>query len=124
MDAVEVREQEKSAAVTVRLRPVEQSDQPIMANFSTVSVSQGIAYLDFGFIEPALLARVALDSQNGKTLPAAVEGKLAVRVSLGLDVLARLQHQMQQVFVSMRKAQMNGAKAEQSLPGKSSRTIY
>ena len=62
MEAVATREQEKNTAINVRLRAVEQSDQPIMANFSTVAVAQGIAYLDFGFIELALLARVALDS--------------------------------------------------------------
>ena len=114
MEAVETREQQKVTAVNVRLRPVEQSDQPIAANFATVSVAQGIAYLDFGFIEPAQLAKVMVDSQNGKAVPGQVEGKLVARVSLGLDVLARLQHQMQQVFMSMRQAQVNGTKAEQS----------
>jgi len=69
----------------------------------------------FGFIEPALLAKVAVDSQHGKTLPEVVEGKLAVRVSLGLDVLGRLQHQIQQVFLSMRQAPVNGVKTEPSL---------
>jgi hypothetical protein len=99
-------------AVTVQLRSVEQSDQPIMSNFATMSVAQDIAYLDFGFIEPALLARVMMDSQQGKTLPETVEGKLAVRVGLGLDVVGRLQQQMQQVFLSMSQAQGTGAKAE------------
>ena len=99
-------------AVTVRLRPVEQSDQPIMSNFATVSVAQGIAYLDFGFIEPTLLAQVMVASQQGKAVPEQVEGKLVARVSVGLDVLGRLQHQMQQVFVSMGQAQVNGRKTE------------
>lgn len=83
-----------------------------MSNFATVAVAQGIAYLDFGFIEPALLAKVMVDSQNGQALPGQVEGKLVARVSLGLDVMARLQHQMQQVFVNMRQAQGNGARSE------------
>jgi hypothetical protein len=111
MEAVETREQEKATAVNVRLQAVDQSDQPIASNVATVTVAQGIAYVDFGFIEPALLARVALDSQHGKTLPEQVDGKLVVRVSLGLDVMARLQGQMQQVFLSMRQAQVNGAQA-------------
>jgi hypothetical protein len=115
MDAVETREPEKITAVNVRLRAVEQSDQPIMSNFATVAVAQGIAYLDFGFIEPALLAKVMVDSQNGQTLPGQVEGKLVARVSLGLDVMAQLQHQMQQVFMSMRRVQGYGTKTEQSL---------
>lgn len=112
MDAVETREQKTMPEVTVRLRPVEQSDQPIMSNITTIAVAQGIAYLDFGFIEPALLAKVMMASQNGQTLSEQVEGKLVTRVSLGLDVLARLQGQMQQVFVSMRQAQRNGTKVE------------
>ena len=101
-------------AVTVRLRPVEQSDQLIMSNFATMSVAQGIAYLDFGFIEPALLATVMVASQNGKAVPEQVGGKLVARVSLGLGVLGRLQHQMQQVFLNMRQAPVKGAMAEPS----------
>ncbi len=112
MDTIEVEEQEKMTSVNVRLRPVEQSDQPIMSNFATVSVAQGIAYLDFGFIEPALLSTVMVASQNGKAVPEQVDGKLVARVSLGLDVLGRLQHQIQQVFLSMSQAQGNRAKAE------------
>ncbi len=114
MDTIEVKEQEKMTSVNVRLRPVEQSDQPIMSNFSTVAVAQGIAYVDFGFIEPAMLAKVMVDSQNGKALPDQVDGKLVARVSLGLDVMARLQHQMQQVFLNIRQAPVNGAKTEPS----------
>jgi hypothetical protein len=79
-----------------------------MTNCANVVVAQGIAYVDFGFIEPTMLAKVMVDSQNGQALPEQVEGKLVVRVSLGLDVLARLQHQMQQVFLSMRQAQVMG----------------
>lgn len=75
---------------------------------TSIAVAQGIAYLDFGFIEPALLAKVMVDQQNGKAVPEQVEGKLVARVSFGLDVLARLQHQMQQMFLSMRQAQGNG----------------
>lgn len=114
MDAVETREQEKVNAVNVRLRAMEQSDQPIMSNFATVAVAQGIAYLDFGFIEPALLAKVMVDSQNGKALPGQVEGKLVARVSLGLDVMARLQHQMQQMLQSLSQQQANGKRAGQT----------
>lgn len=47
------------------------------------------------------------DQQNGKSLPEPVEGKLVARVSLGLDVMARLQGQVQRVFENMRQAQAN-----------------
>ena len=71
-------------------------------------------YLDFWFIEPALLAKVMVDSQHGQTLPEQVEGKLVARISLGLDVLARLQGQVQQTFMNIRPASTNGAKPERS----------
>jgi len=111
METIESQTQEKATAVTARLHAVEGSDQSVSANFALVNVAEGIAYLDFGFIGPALLAKVAMDSQNGKALPETVEGRLAVRVSMGLDVLARLQHQMQQVFLSMRQAQGVGTRS-------------
>jgi hypothetical protein len=71
-------------------------------------------YLDFWFIEQAPLAKVMVDSQNGRTLPEQVEGKLVARVSLGLDVLARLQGQVQQTFLNIRPASTNGTKAERA----------
>ena len=77
-------------------------------------MAQGIAYLDFGFIEPALLVKVMMASQNGQTSPEQVEGKLVTRVSLGLDVLARLQGQMQQVLLNLRQVQMNGKRTTQT----------
>ena len=81
-----------------------QSDQPVSANHIAVSVAQGIAYLDFGFIEPAALATLARTAQEGKAMPERVEGKLAVRVAMGLDVLQRLDQQLQQVLQGLRGA--------------------
>lgn len=54
MDVMGERAQEKAVGVTIRLQAVEQSDQPIAANVASVTVAQGIAYLDFGFIGPAV----------------------------------------------------------------------
>jgi hypothetical protein len=56
-----------------------------------------------------------MDSQHGKAVPEQVEGKLVARISLGLDVLARLQGQMQQVFLNIRQVPVNGMKTERSL---------
>lgn len=53
-----------------------------------------------------------MDAQHGQALPGHVEGKLVARVSVGLDVLARLQGQIQRVFENMRQAQGNGANAK------------
>jgi len=46
-------------ALNVRLKPSESSAHPRAVNYTNVGVAQGIAYLDFGFIEPALLAAIA-----------------------------------------------------------------
>jgi len=72
----------KTVALSLRLAPVNNSDQPVSANHITVSVAQGIAYLDFGFIEPALLAGLARTAREGKTMPEKLEGKLVVRVGI------------------------------------------
>ena len=44
-------------ALNVRLKPVDHSNLPHSANYSNVGVAQGIVYVDFGFIEPALHPR-------------------------------------------------------------------
>jgi len=93
---------EKVVALNVKLAPVNQSDQPVSANYTTVGAAQGIAYLDFGFLEPAALGAVARGAREGKTLPETLNGKLVVRVALPLDVLLRLQQQLQQVAEGLR----------------------
>ncbi|MBK8377887.1 MAG: hypothetical protein IPL14_08075 [Nitrospira sp.] len=40
---------DKSVAVNVRLKPVSPSDQPILVNYTHVVLSDGLAYVDFGF---------------------------------------------------------------------------
>jgi hypothetical protein len=65
-------------------------------------VAQGIAYVDFGFIEPGLLGAIAKTAMDGQTAPNAVDGQLVTRVAVGMDVLARLHQQIQQVLVGMR----------------------
>jgi hypothetical protein len=94
-----------TAAVQVKLQPIDQSDQPVSANYSTVGVAQGIAYLDFGFLEPAHLAEIVKNVQSGNGTAHSLEGALVVRVAMGLDVVQRLQHQLQQVLVGVSRKQ-------------------
>ncbi len=99
-----------SVSLNVRLRPVEQSDQPRSANYTAVSVVQGIAYLDFGFIEPALFGAIARTAKDGQATPKAIDGRLVTRVAMGLDVLVRLHQQLQQVVIGLRDADQMKAK--------------
>ncbi len=51
--------QDTTIALNVRLKPSDSSAHPRAANYTNVGVAQGMAYLEFGFIEPALLAAIA-----------------------------------------------------------------
>jgi len=103
----------KTIPLNVRLKPSEPSAHPHAVNYSNVGVAQGIAYLDFGFIEPTALAVIAKTAKDGQAAPKGVDGHLVTRVAMGVDVLARLQQQIQQVLVGVREARQGKAKPEQ-----------
>lgn len=92
---------DKTIVLNVRLKPVDQSNVPHQANYSNVGVAQGLAYVDFGFIEPALLGAIARTAKDGRVAPKAIDGQLVTRVAIGVDVLARLHQQIQQVLVGL-----------------------
>lgn len=92
-------------ALSVRLKPSESSAHPRAANYTNVGIAQGIAYLDFGFIEPKLLAAVAKTAKNGQQAPKGLDGHLVTRVAMDVGSLARLQQQIQHVLVGLRTAQ-------------------
>jgi len=94
----------KTILLNVRLKPSESSARPLATNYTNVGVAQGIAYVDFGFIEPALLGAIAKTAKAGQAAPKDLEGHLVTRVAMGVDVLVRLRQQIQQVLVSMRDA--------------------
>jgi hypothetical protein len=96
---------EATTVLNVRLTPSESSAHPRATNYSTVGMAQGIAYLDFGFIEPALLASVAKTAKNGQAPPKRVDGHLVTRVTMDVIALARLHQQIQQVLVGLQTAQ-------------------
>ena len=67
--------------------------------------------MDFGFIEPALLGAIAKTAKDGQAAPKGLDGHLVTRVAMGVDVLARLHQQVQQVLVTMREARQSKPKA-------------
>lgn len=92
---------DKSVAVTVRLQSVGDADQPTLANYSQASLAQGLAYIDFGFLEPGVIGAVAQRAQRGETVPTQVVGTRAVRVALPFDTVLRLHQQLQQIVGSL-----------------------
>jgi hypothetical protein len=97
-------------ALNVRLAPSDSSAHPRMTNYANVGMAQGIAYLDFGFIEPALLASVAKMAKDGPAAPKRVDGSLITRVAMDILALARLHKQIQQVLIGLQGAQKPKAK--------------
>lgn len=100
--------EERRLTVNVRLKPVDHSDQPHTSNYTNVGVAQNIAYLDFGFIEPAALAAIANQS-DVQVLPKTVDGTLVTRVAVGVNVLAQLHQQIQHVLLTLRAQVQSGA---------------
>jgi len=60
---------DQTIALNVRLKPSESSAHPRVTNYTNVGAAQGIAYFDFGFIEPTLLAAIAKPAKNGQAGP-------------------------------------------------------
>ena len=90
---------DKDLPLNVRLKSSEPSAHPRSTNYTNVGVAQGIAYVDFGFIEPALLGAIARTAKDGQSAPKGIEGQLVTRVSMGVDVLVRLHQQIQHVLI-------------------------
>jgi hypothetical protein len=102
---------DKTVTLNVRLKPSESSAHPRITNYTNVGVAQGIAFVDIGFIEPALLAAIAKTAKDGQGAPKGLDGTLVTRVAMGVDVLVRLHQQIQQVLVGMRDARQPKPKA-------------
>jgi hypothetical protein len=91
----------RTVTLNVRLKSPEHTDLPVVSNYTDVRVAQGVAYVNFGFVEPALLMEVGKCSQKGETVPQHIEGSLTTRVALPLDALLRLQQQLSQLLSGM-----------------------
>lgn len=93
----------------IRLAPVDNSDQPVFANYTNVNVAPGMVFIDFGFLEPAMLAALPRVARSGGKLPESVNGRLAVRVAMGYDGLANMYQQLGQVLKGLSQAQARAA---------------
>lgn len=98
-DSLTKQNGDKTVAVNVRLKTAGQADQPILVNYTHVGRADGLAYVDFGFLEPALLGAVVKRAKQGEAVPKQLEGIRAARVALPLDSVMRLYQQLQQVLV-------------------------
>ena len=95
------KEEPKSVGLNIRLAPVDNSDQPLLSNFTRLNGARGIVFVDFGFLEPSALSALSQLARSGGKIPETLTGKLAVRVALGYDTLAALHQQLGQVVAGM-----------------------
>jgi hypothetical protein len=88
----------KSVGLGIRLVPVDNSDQPVLANYTALNVAPGMVFIDFGFLEPAMLTALPRVAKQGGKLPESINGKLAVRVAMGYDGLQNLKQQIDRLM--------------------------
>ena len=103
------KQESKSVGLNIRLAPVDNADQPVLANFTRLNGAPGMVFVDFGFLEPAALASLSRLAQSGGKIPESLNGKLAVRVALGYDTLAALHQQLGQVIDGLKAQQVQKA---------------
>ena len=96
----------------IRLHPVNQSEQPLFSNFTMVQGAPGTVFVDFGFLEPSVMPALARQVQSGGKVPDSINGRLACRVVLGLDVAAALAQQLTQYLHSARAQGEQAAKVK------------
>src|SRR3954464_2851541 len=101
------------ARLGIRLMPVDNSDQPVLANYSNLNIAPGMVFIDFGFLEPAMLTALPRVARSGGKLPESLNGKLAVRVAMGYDGLANLHQQIGRMLGGLREANAKAAKKVQ-----------
>ncbi len=108
--AEETAQKKQAAAMGVRLAPVGDSDQPVVANYTALNLSPGMVFVDFGFLEPGMLAALPRVAKQGGKLPERLNGKLAVRVAMGYDAMANLHQQLGRVLAGLGEAAEKGRK--------------
>jgi hypothetical protein len=106
----EAAKEPKAVGMGIRLAPVHDSDQPVVANYTGINLAPGMAFIDFGFLEPAMLAALPRVAKEGGKLPERLNGKLAVRVAMGYDAMANLHQQLGRVLAGLSDAAEKGRK--------------
>lgn len=99
----------KPITMNVRLAPVNNSDQPLLANIATLNMSPGMGFVDFGFLEPGILNALQGMATQGAKMPEELNGKLVVRVALGYDAMANLHQQLSRALTAIQAQQQSAA---------------
>lgn len=103
--------------IGLRLRASDSSGRAIVSNISSVHLSSGMAFIDFGFIEQSVLSEAARAARSGSDNKQVADGRLECRIAMGLGDLAQLTRQLQQVLANAsRPASTTPSPAEHMMP--------
>jgi hypothetical protein len=91
-------ETRQANSIAVRLVQDAPAGQPLLANYSSASVTSGLVMLDLGFLEPAMLAELSRVARSGGKVPKTVSGRLAARVALTPDAARSLHQQLSRLL--------------------------
>jgi len=101
---------DRPGGMAIRLAPVNNSDQLVVANYTVLNISPGMVFVDFGFLEPGMLAALPRVAKEGGKLPERLNGKLAVRVAMGYDAVANLHQQLGRMLAGLSEVSEKGRK--------------
>jgi len=108
--------------IGLRLRASDNSGRAIVSNISSVHLSSGMAFIDFGFVEQSVLseaARAARAGGDGK--PQMADGRLECRIAMGLGDVAQLARQLQQMLANANRPAVTAPAADDhSMPPETS----
>ncbi len=88
----------EAKSLRLELRASGDADRPVSANCSLIHITQGVAYLDFGFVEPEVFVQLSKRAEANEPFPDVIEGKLVMRVAISPQALLRLKEQTDEVL--------------------------
>ena len=91
---------QQSMQINVRMQQNANSSQPIYTNFTTVQNGQKIVIVDFGFVDPQLIATLNRMARTGEKTPDTIEATMSCRMALNLETAHQLFVQLSQLFPS------------------------
>ncbi len=98
---------QQSMQINVRMQQNANSSQPIYTNFTTVQNGQKIVIVDFGFVDPQLIATLNRMARTGEKTPDTIEATMSCRMALNLETAHQLFVQLSQLFPSKPESRIN-----------------
>ena len=102
--------------IGLRLRASDNSGRAIVSNISSVHLSSGMAFIDFGFVEQSVLSEAARAARAGSDAKQMADGRLECRIAMGLGDVAQLARQLQQMLANANRPSATSNTGEHAMP--------